>query len=161
MGSVSLTNSTLTNMLQTLSAESPELSSMLATPQMQSALEKASPGDLVQLSDQALQLQEVGFMFGSADGTQSASANSLSDSLFPALSSASWPTQPDLLLQALDSSLGVTGANGASIQSTGSTSPASSLADQIASSASSFQAQALDALFGTSQPAAPSLNTLG
>lgn len=99
-------------------------------------------------------------MFGSADGTQPASANSLSDSLFPSLSPAS-STQPDLLLQALDSSLGVTGANGGHSGSTGSTSTASSLADQIANSASSFQAQALDALFGTSQPAAPSLNTSG
>jgi hypothetical protein len=160
MGSVSLTNSTLTNLLQTLNAASPELSSMLSTPQMQSALGKASQGDLVQLSDQALQLQEVGFMFGTTDGTQSVSPNSLSDSLFPSLSSDS-STQPDLLLQALDSSLGVTGANGTTSASTGSTSTASSLADQIANNASSLQAQALDALFGTSQPAAPSLNTLG
>jgi len=133
---------------------------MLSTPQMQSALGKASQGDLVQLSDQALQLQEVGFMFGSIDGTQSARPNSLSDSLFPALSSAS-STHPDLLLQALDSSLSVAGANGGQSGSTGSTSTASSLADQIANNASSFQAQALDALFGTSQPAAPSLNALG
>ena len=161
MGSVSSINSNLTNILQTLSAESPELSSTLATPQMQSALEKASSGDLVQLSDQALQLQEVGLMFGSADGTQSNGLNSLSDSLFSALSPNSSTTQPDPLVQALDSSLGITGANGATSGTAGSNTTASSLADQIASSASSFQAQALDALFNSTQPADPSLNTLG
>jgi hypothetical protein len=144
MGSVSATNSNLTNLLQTLNAASPQLSSMLSGPQMQSALAKESPGDLVQLSDQALELQQVGSMFGNLDGTQSTEFNSA----------------PDLLLQALDSSLGVTGANGGPSGPTGSTSTASSLADQIANNASSFQAQALDALFGTSQPA-PLLNTLG
>jgi hypothetical protein len=161
MGSVSSTNSNLTNLLQTLSAKSPELSSMLATPQMQTALEKASPEDLVQLSDQALQLQEVGLMFGSADGAQSNGLNPLSDSLFSALSPATSTTQPDPILQALESSLGITGANGATSSTAGSATSSSSLADQIAINASSFQAQALDALFNSTQPADPSLNTLG
>jgi hypothetical protein len=162
MGSVSSTSSNLSNLLQTLDNSSPELSSLLATPQMQTALEKASPGDLVQLSDQAMQLQQVGLMFGSLDGTQSTAFNSAPDSIFSALSPNSSTTQPDLLLQALDSSVGVTGANGAtSTSSTGSTSTSPSLAAQIASNASSFQAQALDALFNSTQPADPTLNTLG
>ena len=131
---------------------------MLATPQMQSALEKASPGDLVQLSDQAMQLQEVGLMFGSTAGTQSNGGNPLSDSLFSALSPNSSTTQTNPLLQALDSSLGITGANSATSSTAGSATTSPSLADQIASS---FQAQALDALFNSTQPADPSLNTLG
>ena len=149
MGPVSSTSSNLSNLLQTLSAASPELSSMLSGPQMQSALAKASPGDLVQLSDQALELQQVGLMFGGLDGTQSTEFNSAPSSIHSALSTNGSATQPDLLLQALDSSLGITGA----------TSTSSSLATQIANSASNFQTQALDALFGTSQPADPSLNT--
>jgi hypothetical protein len=161
MGSVSSTSPNLSNLLQTLSAASPELSSMLSTPQMQSALAKASPGDLVQLSDQALELQQVGSMFGSLDGTQSTEFNPAPDSILSALSPNSSTTQSDLLLQALDSSLGITGTNGATSSSAGSISTSSSLATQIANSASSFQTQALDALFGTSQPASPSLNTLG
>jgi len=107
MGSISSTNSNLSNLLQTLQAESPQLSSILSTPNMQSALENASPGDLVQLSDQALQLQQVGLLFGNPDGTQS----------------------------------------------TGFT--------QIANGASGFQAQELNALFGTPQMVDPFLNTLG
>jgi hypothetical protein len=161
MGTVSSTSSNLSNLLQTLEAASPELSTMLSTPQMQSALAKASPGDLVQLSDQAMQLQEVGLMFGSTDGTQSTDSDSAPDSILSALSPNSSTTQPDLLLQALDSSLGVTGANGTTSNSTSSTSTSSSLADQIASNASSFQTQALDALFNINQPTDPSLSTLG
>jgi hypothetical protein len=161
MGTVSSTSSNLSNLLQTLEAASPELSTMLSTPQMQSALAKASPGDLVQLSDQAMQLQEVGLMFGSTDGTQSTDSDSAPDSILAALSPNSSTTQPDLLLQALDSSLGVTGANGTTSNSTSSTSTSSSLADQIASNASSFQSQALDALFNINQPTDPSLSTLG
>lgn len=152
MGSVSSTSSNLSYLLQTLDDSSPEVSSLLSTPQMQTALGKASPGDLVQLSDQAMELQQVGLMFGSSDGSQSTAFNSAPDSIFSALSPNNWTTQPDLLLQALDSSLGVIGANGAT---------SSSLAAQIASSASSFQAQALAALFNSTQPADPSLNTLG
>src|SRR6202040_476255 len=104
-------------------------------------------------SDQALELQHVSSMFGGVDGTQSTEFNSAPGSILSALSTNGSTTQPDLLLQALDSSLGITGTNGATSSSTGSTSTSSSLADQIASSASRFQAQALDALFGTSQPA--------
>src|ERR1700688_3351971 len=122
MGSVSSTSSNLSNLLQTLSAASPELSSMLSGPQMQTALAKASPGDLVQLSDQALELQQVGSMFGSLDGTQSTEFNSAPGSILSALSTNGSTTQPDLLLQALDSSLGITGTNGVTSSSTGSTS---------------------------------------
>src|ERR1700676_318146 len=117
MGSVNSTSSNLSLLLQTLSADSPQLSSMLATPNMKSALEKATPADLVQLSDQALQLQQVGLMFGSTDGTQSTGLNSFPDSLFSA-SPGSSPTQPGLMLQALESSLGIAGANGATSSST-------------------------------------------
>jgi hypothetical protein len=86
MGSVNSTSSNLSNLLQTLSTESPELSSILTTPQMQSALEKAPPGDLVQLSDQAMQLQQIGVLFGLTDGTQPTGVTSSVDSILSALS---------------------------------------------------------------------------
>ena len=153
MGSISSTNSNLSNLLQTLQAESPQLSSILSTPNMQSALENASPGDLVQLSDQALQLQQVGLLFGNPDGTQSTGFTS-PDSLFSLLEPQPQTAQTDPLIQALESSLGVAGANG-------TTTSDSTTSNQLANVASGFQAQELNALFGTPQMVDPFLNTLG
>ena len=66
MSSVSSTNSVLTNLLQTLSnAGSPVASS----PAVLAALQKASPGDLVQLSAAATQLESVDAIFGISDGS--------------------------------------------------------------------------------------------
>jgi len=149
MGSVSSASSNLTNLLQTLGTESPELSSLLSTPQMQSALENASPGDLVQLSDQALQLQQIGILFGTTDGTQSTGLPSVPASLFSALSPDSSTTQADPIMQALESSLGVSGTNSTTSGTSSST------------SASSLQAQEVQALFGDTQTVDPLLNTLG
>jgi hypothetical protein len=151
MGSVSSTSSNLSNLLQALGAESPALASLLSTSKMQSALEKASPGDLVQLSDQAMQLQQVGLLFGSTDGTQTNAFNPAPDSLFSILGPASSNPSPDPLIQALESSLGIAGSNGATSPTTNS----------IANSASSLQAQELESLFGSPQTVDPFLNTLG
>ena len=153
MGPISSTSPNVTDLLQTLSTEEPELSSILSTPSLQAALEKASPGDLVQLSDQALQLQQVGLLFGSADGTEASGLNSLLDSLFPGQAPQGSSNQPDPLLQALDSSLGISGANAIT--------PGSAPSTQIATSAGGFQAQELNALFAAAQPANPSFDTLG
>jgi hypothetical protein len=153
MGSVGSTNANLAELLQTLSTESPQLSPILSTPTMHAALEKASPGDLVQLSDQALQLQQVALMFGSLDGTQPSGFTSVADSLFPALSAQGTSTQPDPIMQALESSLGIAG--------TADSASSSTPANQIATSASGFQAQELNALFAAAQPVDPLLNTLG
>jgi hypothetical protein len=153
MGSLNSTGSNLSNLRQTLQAESPELSTLLFTSKMQSALENASPGDLVQLSDQALRLQQVGLLFGSTDGTQSSGFPAPPDSLFAALSPDSSATQTDPLLQALDSSLGVSGPGGNPSTAT--------LSDQIANSANTFQSQELNSLFGTPQTVDPFFNTLG
>jgi hypothetical protein len=100
----------LSNLLQSLGADSPALASLLSTSQMQSALQQASPGDLVQLSDQAMQLQQVSLLFGSTDGTQSNAFNPAPDSLFSILGPASSNPSPDPLIQALESSLGLAGA---------------------------------------------------
>lgn len=61
MGSISSVNPGITNLLQTLSnVDSPVLSS----PSVLSALQKASPSDVVQLSSAALQLENADAMFG-------------------------------------------------------------------------------------------------
>ena len=52
-------------MMQLLaSSEPPAISSLLASSNMQTALAKASPADVIQLSDQAMQLQQVDGLFG-------------------------------------------------------------------------------------------------
>ncbi len=149
MGSVNTTSSNLSNLLQTLSTASPELSSLFSTPQMQSALEKAAPGDLVQLSDQALQLQQVGLMFESSDGTQATGLTSGFENLFSVPPPDGTTIQLDPILPLLESLVGATGANDGTSSSTGS--------NQVASSAISFQAQELSALFGATRPVDPLL----
>jgi hypothetical protein len=152
MGSVSSISPNVEQLLQTLSTASPQLSSILSTPKMQAALGKASPGDLVKLSDQALQLQQVGQLFGSSDTTPPSVLDTLAGLLFPAPPASSSGTQPDPLLQALESSLGIAGPTGGT--------PGSAPSSQIANSASGFQAQQLNALFGIPQTIYPLLNTL-
>ena len=167
MGSVSSTSFGLSNLLQTLSTESPVLSSVLSSPGVQSALEKEPPTDLVALSHDAAQLQEVSLLFGSEDGTQTAAT----DPLFSVLPSGGPATASDSILQAWESSLAAE-ASGAASGSTGSTGTASSSpsasvsapsspADQTATAASNLQAQELATLFGTAPSIEPSLNLLG
>ena len=67
MGSVNSPSSSLLNLLQTLSAESPVLASVLSGPGVQAALAKEPAGDLVQLSDAAVKMQEASLLFPSAD----------------------------------------------------------------------------------------------
>jgi hypothetical protein len=149
MGSVSSTSSNLSNLLQALGAESPALASVLSTSKMQSALKNAAPGDLVQLSDQAMRLRQVGLLFGSTDGTQSNAFNPAPDSLFSILGPANSNSSPDPVMQALESSLGLAEAN------------PSSTTNPIASPTGSLQAQELESLFGSPQAIDPFLNTLG
>jgi hypothetical protein len=66
MSSVSSTNPGLTSLLQTLSnVDSPLLSSQNAL----KTIEKSSPADIVRLSTAAIQLQEVGSIFGAQPTT--------------------------------------------------------------------------------------------
>lgn len=78
MGSISSLNPGITNLLQTLSdVNSPVLSS----PSAVSALEQASPSDLVQLSTAAMQLENVDAMFGMPDASSSNSNAALNNLL--------------------------------------------------------------------------------
>jgi hypothetical protein len=75
MGSIPSVNPGVSDLLQTLSsAESASGSTVLSSPAVQSALQNASPGDIVQLSARALQLQEADGLFGSAESTQTAAS---------------------------------------------------------------------------------------
>ena len=90
MASVSSVSPGISDLFQALPATA---GSPLSSPGLQSVLEKASPQDIVQISRQALQLQEAGNLFGT---TTSASTGSASTAA----------TDPaSLLLQAVNSFL--------------------------------------------------------
>jgi hypothetical protein len=129
MGSVSSASSVLSNLIQTLGTESPTLSSVFSSPNVQSALQKASPEDVVQLSDDAVQFQEASLLFGNATVTPSSEDAS------------------DSILQSLQSSLAIQ-SGVASSTAAGTTTPATD-----------SQAQDLASLFGTTTTTSPALNT--
>jgi hypothetical protein len=60
------------------SASSSAVSSLLASTQVQTDLQSAAPGDIVQLSEQALQLQQVAGLFGSPEQPASPLASTIS-----------------------------------------------------------------------------------
>jgi hypothetical protein len=73
MGSTNSVNPGVADVLQILSgAGAASISSVLSSTSVQSALESASLGDIVQLSQQALQLQEAGTLFGIPGASQTA-----------------------------------------------------------------------------------------
>jgi hypothetical protein len=144
MGSVSSPNPGVADLLQIFSnAGSPTLSSVLSSPQVQSALQKAPPADLVQLSDQALQLQEVNGLFGSSNPSQTAG-------LFSTASPSSSSAALDNLFTSLFSS-----SPGSTTSSTPASIP-SSPADQLAIDLSESQSEQTQAFLGTETPAGAS-----
>ncbi len=85
---VSTTSSVVSNLLQTLSADSPTLSTALSSPNVQSALQNASPTDVVQLSDDAVKFQEATVLFGDGSSTSTPSAQTASDTILQSLESS-------------------------------------------------------------------------
>ena len=156
MSSVATTNPGLSSLLQTLSATSPQLSSILSSSTVQSALKNASPQDIVKLSAQALELQQVSSLFGSSIGTQSVGLASNSDSLFPSLSSGTAGPASAAILQALEAPTA-----GSATSATASTSTQPSVTDQLAAAFSSMQAQELGSLYGSASATGSLLNTQG
>src|SRR5580693_9054030 len=89
MGSVASTNPLASNnnngladLLQNLTNENSPLLSTLSSPAVQSALQNAPASDIVEISDQALQLQDTDALFGISN-----TSTSPTDSLFSALAS--------------------------------------------------------------------------
>jgi hypothetical protein len=99
----SSSNAVLTNLLQTLSNAGSPLAS---SPTVLSALQNASPGDLVQLSTAATQLESVDAIFGFSDGSASNSSTSPLTTLDNLLTSTSSGTS-----SGLDSLLSTTSGN--------------------------------------------------
>jgi hypothetical protein len=93
--------------MQTLTKENSPLLSTLSSPNVQKALENAPASDIVQLSEQALQLQATDALFGISN-----TSNSPTDSLFSALANV--------------------GSSASSSASGSSLNPGSPLADQLA-----------------------------
>src|SRR5208282_6813047 len=76
------------------SASSP-LASELSSPAMQAALAKAPAGDIVQLSNEALQLQEMSTLFGNPSQTASSvDPSSILAALYPSPSAPSTASAP-------------------------------------------------------------------
>jgi len=124
MGSVPSTSNGLSDLLQTLKNENSPLLSTLSSPNVQKALESAPAGDIVQISDQAMQLQAADALFGISN-----TSTTPTDTLFSALANV--------------------GSAASSSASGSSLNPGSSLADQLAAYQSSQQTQEAQTLFGT------------
>ena len=136
MGSVSSAAFSVSSLLQSLTSTSPQVSSALSSSTVQAALQTAPAGELVDLSTQALQLQESDLIFGDSNAAETGTLPSvLASTLAPSSESAS------------------SSAN----------SSASSTASQLTAYQSQLQAQDLQALFGIAATAAPSslVNTTG
>ena len=138
MGSVSSLNPGVADLLQTLSnVNSPVLSS----PATASALENAPTSDIVQLSQSAVQLENVDMLFGIPSSAAAGPSATLS-SLLANVEAPSASTVPD---------------------PSSTTSSASTEAGQLASYQAALQSAETQTLFGTA-PAAPDtslLNLLG
>jgi hypothetical protein len=82
VASAASTNPGLTNLLQSLT----QIGSPLASsPQVVAALQKSSPADIAQLSEEAIQLQGVDSLFGSIDGNSIDSSSTDPNNLFATL----------------------------------------------------------------------------
>ena len=142
MGSVPTDGFSVTNLVLTLtSAGSPQLAATLSTPAVQTALQNATTSDLVDLSSEAVQLQEANLLFGDSIGAAGTSAT------------ATIPAALDPLTSLL-SSLVSTGSS-----SSGTSSSTASLSNQLAGYQSDLQSGEIQSLFGvgTSGPALSSL----
>jgi hypothetical protein len=131
MGSVASANTALastknglSDLLQTLTNENSPLLSTLSSPAVQTALENAPASDIVEISDQALQLQDTDALFGISNPSSTPT-----DSLFSALANA--------------------GSNATSSASGSSLEAGSSLADQLAAYQGNMQTQEMQTLFDT------------
>jgi hypothetical protein len=127
-GSTGSSSNGLTDLLQTLTSENSPLLSTLSSPAIQTALENAPASDIIEISDQAMQLQATDALFGITS-----SSDSPTDNLFSALADSSSGTGSSASSSSLD--------------------PGSSLADQLAAYQGNMQTQGAQTLLGnTSTP---------
>jgi len=124
-GSTGSSSNGLTDLLQTLTSENSPLLSTLSSPAIQTALENAPASDIIEISDQAMQLQATDALFGITS-----SSDSPTDNLFSALADSSSGTGSSASSSSLD--------------------PGSSLADQLAAYQGNMQTQEAQTLLGNS-----------
>ena len=151
----SVNNPGMTYLARLLSStSSPLLSSEMSSSQVQSVLQGSSPSDLVKLSDQALQLQNMDTLFGRPDTSETAG-------LYSAPSSSSSSAILQIIFATLSAASGSTTSNasGGSLQPSSGTAT-SSLASEIASYQSQLQTESIQALFGTGSTTGVSGTTL-
>jgi len=126
MSAVGSVNPGVADLFNWLSSTQPApVTSALSSPAVRSALRNSSPADLVQLSQQALQLQQAGSFFGGPD------------------SAATSATPESLLLQALTSAIAGSMTPGSESASTGSESSSTAAATSALALEQAYQ------LFGT------------
>jgi hypothetical protein len=156
MGSVPTDGFSVNNLVQSLTgAGSPQLAATLFAPTVQTAIQNAPTGDLVDLSSQALKLQETDLLFGGESATPSAADTATLASLLYPLSS---------LLAAADAAANKAPESGASAPSPTATSSTATLADRLSGSQNDFQAQEIQSLFGIVPTVSPPnllVDTLG
>jgi len=157
MGSVASVNPGISSLLQTISnSGSSALASELSSPTVESALQNAPSGDIVQLTDQALQLQAVNGLFGSP--TQSTDPTSLLSSLFQPVTST--PSNgANSLLQSLEASAPASTGTDSSSADTNAATQQATLNDQLALYQTALQSQQVEGLFGAGTTD-PSINLL-
>src|SRR5579872_4009589 len=81
MVSLNSSTSVLSSLVQNLVTDLHQIFSILPAPKVQAAVEKASPKDIAELSDQALRLQQAGALFGNLDGAQPAGLDPIDQAL--------------------------------------------------------------------------------
>jgi hypothetical protein len=135
-------NPGLSDALQFLTnSASPALASLLSSSSVKTALQQAPAADLVKLSDQALQLQEVDGLFGNAGASQTDSDSALTSLL------AQLPSIP---------------VSSISRPAVAAAAPAPSVASQLGIFEGQLQAENTQALFAASAAASGSnVNLLG
>lgn len=173
MGSIG--NPGISNLAQILSKSGSSLASAAITsPTVQADLQNASTGDLVQLSEQAVQSQQAEVLFGGgfvSPGAGLFSSFSTAGLLSPPTSSLSDLPTPSTGLDSLVPSLASSSANLLSTSSnassstsgpsqTGSNSSSPSPADQLALYQADLVAQQTQALFGSGSPGGFTAKTL-
>jgi hypothetical protein len=146
MGSLTTNGFSVANLVQNLTgAGSPQLAATLSSPAVQTALQNAPTSDLVDLSSQALKLQETNTLFGNESGADTADTATLASMLYP-LSS---------LLASAEANARKAAESGAISPSPPADSSTPSLASQLAEYQSGSLAEEVQTLFGINATASP------
>jgi len=150
MGTTSSINPGLASLLQNLSNVG---SPLLSSPKAMAALQTASPGDIAQLSDEAIQLEGLNVLFGQPE-TSGTNGLSTSDSLLSDLyqtSNSATQTDPFASLEQALANASASSTSGTTSSSGTASTP--SLAQALASYQTNLQSDEMQSLFGVNPSA--------